>query len=180
MRSSTALLAAIFMLVCPALPVPALELNVSTVCDKSLFIDLGPSFEIVSNRFDDSSKGMISNDITISDTAQAGSAYVYVMTIFDKILSMMNPDALSGLLQAAGIEAVGEEGHREIGQWTALDSRGRNVSVTTMKAANESERVPGGIYNISVWNLDSRTYILMVSSFDENNTTQIIKTLTIS
>jgi hypothetical protein len=87
---------------------------------------------------------------------------------------------LSGLFLAAVIEAVGEEGHREIGQWTALDSRGRNVSVTTMKAANESERMPGGIYNISVWNLDSRTYILMASSFDENNTTQIIKTLTIS
>jgi hypothetical protein len=49
-----------------------------------------------------------------------------------------------------------------------------------MSSGDEDAQMPHGVYNISIWNLDSTTYALLVSSFDEYNTTQIIKTLTVS
>jgi len=110
---------------------------------------------------------MISNDFFINDTAQTGSAFVSILTIFDEILTKMNPDALSELFLIGG-------------KWMAADSRGRNVSVTTMSSGDEDAQMPHGVYNISIWNLDSTTYALLVSSLDEDNTTQIIKTLAVS
>lgn len=186
MKSFAAFLAAIFMLACLALPVAALESKVLTICEKNLTVDLGPGYEIDSREFDTSSKGMASDEYIINNTAEPGAyAFVSIMTIYDEILTKMNPDALSELFLIGGFKAALEEGDAEIGKWTALDSRGRNVSVTTMKTANEGARMTDGIYNdgiynISIWNLDMTTYALLVSSFDKDNTTQLIKTLAVS
>ncbi|MGV8089091.1 MAG: hypothetical protein ACP5OM_02325, partial [Methanothrix sp.] len=98
----------------------------------------------------------------------------------DEILTKMNPDALSELFLIGGLEAAKENGDTEVGNWTAVDSRGRNVSVTTMSSADKEVQMPNGVYNISIWNLDRTTYALLVSSLDEDNTTQIIKTLAVS
>jgi hypothetical protein len=38
----------------------------------------------------------------------------------------------------------------------------------------------GGSYDMAVWELDSSTYAVMVSLFDRDNTTQVIKTLAVS
>ena len=101
------------------------------------------------------------------------------MTVYDEILTKLNPDTLSEIFLIGGLEAASEEGDVQIGKWTAVDSRGRNVSVTTMKTANEDAKMLDGIYNISIWKLDGTNYALLVSSFDEYNTTKIIKTLTV-
>jgi len=180
MKSLAAFLTGIVLLAGLALPVSALESSVLTVCDKNLSIDIGPSYEIVSSNVDASSSGMISNDFFINDTAQTGSAVVSILTIFDEILTKMNPDALSELFLIGGVEAAKENGDTEIGKWMAADSRGRNVSVTTMSSGDEDVQMPNGVYNISIWNLDSTTYALLVSSLDVDNTTQIIKTLAVS
>ena len=180
MKSLAAFLTGIVLLACLALPVSALESSVLTVCDKNLSIDIGPSYEIVSSNVDARSSGMISNDFIINDTAGNGSAFVSILTIFDEILTKMNPDALSELFLIGGLEAAKENGDTEVGNWTAVDSRGRNVSVTTMSSADKEVQMPNGVYNISIWNLDSTTYALLVSSLDVDNTTQIIKTLAVS
>ena len=180
MKSLAAFLTGIVLLACLALPASALESSVLTICDKNLSIDIGPSYEIVSSNVDASSKGMISNDFFINDTAQTGSAFVSILTIFDEILTKMNPDALSELFLIGGVEAAKENGDAEIGKWMAADRRGRNVSVTTMSSADKEVQMPNGVYNISIWNLDSTTYALLVSSLDVDNTTQIIKTLAVS
>jgi len=176
----SAFLATILVLACLVLPIPALESNILTVCEKNLSIDLGPSFEITSSEVNTSSSGMITNDLIINDAAQAGSAFVFILTIYDEILTKLDPDALSELFFIAAVEAAKENGDTEIGKWTAVDNRGRNVSVITMKTANEDPEVLNGIYNITMWNLDRTTYAGLISSFDEYNTTQIIRTLTIS
>jgi hypothetical protein len=87
MKSLAAFLTGIVLLACLALPVSALESSVLTICDKNLSIDIGPSYEIVSSNVDASSSGMISNDFFINDTAQTGSAFVSILTIFDEILT---------------------------------------------------------------------------------------------
>ncbi|MCK9587148.1 hypothetical protein [Methanothrix soehngenii] len=180
MKSSAAFLAAIFMLACLAMPVASLESKFLTICEKNLSIDLEPGFEIIYSKFDTSNNEMISNDFFIADNALPGSALISIMTVYDEILTKLNPDALSEIFLIGGVEAAKEDGAKEIGKWTAVDSRGRNVSVTTMKTADEDAKMLDGIYNISVWNLDGTNYALLVSSFDEYNTTQIIKTLAVS
>lgn len=179
MKSSAAFLAAIFMLACLAMPVASLESKFLTICEKNLSIDLGPGYEIIDSKFNTSNSEMISNDLIITNNALPGSAFISIMTVYDDILTKLNPDALSEIFLIGGLEAASEEGDVQIGKWTAVDSRGRNVSVTTMKTANEDAKMLDGIYNISIWNLDRTNYALLVSSFDEYNTTQIIKTLTI-
>ena len=186
MKSSAAFLAAILALACLALPVASLESTVLTICEKKLTVDLGPGYEIHRIVFDTSSKGMVLDEFLINNNAEPGAtAFVSILTIYDEILAKMNPDALSELFLIGGLEALKEEGDAQIGKWTAFDSRGRNVSVTTMKTANENVRMTDGIYdkgiyNISIWNLDITTYALLVSPFDEDNTTQLIKTLAVS
>ena len=59
MKSIAAFLATIFLLACLVLPVSSLESKVLTISEKNLSIDLGPSFEIISNEFDASDNGMI-------------------------------------------------------------------------------------------------------------------------
>ncbi len=180
MKSSAIFLAAVLMLACLALPVFALESKVLTISEKNLSIDLGPGFQIDSNGLDASNEGMVFDEFLINNSAEPGSsAFVSILTLYDEILTMMNPEALSELFLIGGVEAAKENGDTEISKWTAVDSRGRNVSVTTMKTANEDVQMPDGIYNISIWNLDGTTYALLVSTFDEYNTTQIIKTLVV-
>jgi len=179
MKSSAAVLAAILMLACLAMPVASLESKFLTICEKNLSIDLGPGFEIIDSKFNTSNNQMISNDFIIANNALPGSAFISIMTVYDDILTKLNPDTLSELFLIGGVEGARENGDVEIGKWTTIDSRGRNVSVTTMKTANEDVRMPDGVYNISIWNLDRTTYALLVSSFDESNTTQIIRTLAI-
>lgn len=180
MKSSAAFLAAILLLVCLALPVAALESQILTVCEKNLYIGLGPSFEIERSEFDTEREGMISNDILINNTAELDSlAFISINTVYDPILAKMNPDLLAEFYLTTLAEVAREDGADEIGKWTAVDSRGRNVSVIMMKTADEHIQMPDGILNVSVWNLDSTTYALLISSFDEYNTTQLIKTLAV-
>ena len=92
----------------------------------------------------------------------------------------MSPGALSELFLIGGISAVEARGDTEAGNWTAVDSQGKNVTVYTMNTKDQRVQMLGGSYDIAVWNLDRSTYAVMVSLFDKNNTTQAIKTLAIS
>jgi hypothetical protein len=53
------------------------------------------------------------------------------------------------------------------------------VTVHTLSTNDERIDQLGGSYDMAVWNLDGPNFAVMVSLFDQNNTTQTIKTLTI-
>jgi len=180
MKPFATLVPAILLLTCLALPCTALESKVLTVSEKTLSVDLGPSFEIYGGEFNASENGMVSSDFVINNTAAAGAAFVSVMSVYDDIMSKMSPGALSELFLIGGISAVEARGDTETGNWTAVDSQGRNVTVHTMDTKDQRVQMLGGSYGIAVWNLDRSTYAVMVSLFDKNNTTQAIKTLAIS
>ena len=92
----------------------------------------------------------------------------------------MSPGALSELFLIGGISGVEARGDEEIGNWTAVDHQGNNVTVHTLSTNDERIEMLGGSYDMAVWNLDGPNFAVMVSLFDQNNTTQTIKTLTIS
>ena len=180
MKPFVAFLSAILMLACLALPCTALESKVFTVSEKTLSVDLGPSFEIGSSALNTSGKGMTSQDFLINKTDTAGAAFVSIMSVYDEVLGRMSPGSLSEIFLVGGMSAVEARGDSEIGNWTAVSSLGNNVTVHTMSTEDERIQVLGGSYDMAVWDLDRSTYAVMVSLLDRDNTTQIIETLAVS
>jgi len=180
MKPFAAFLSAILLLACLALPALALESQVLTVTEKTLSVDLGASFEVSSSAFNTSARGIASQDFLINNTATAGAAFVSVMSVYDEVLNRMSPSSLSELCLVGGMSAVEARGDVEIENWTAVDNRGMNVTVHTMKTEDERIQMLGGTYDMVVLSLDRSTYAVMVSVLDRNNTTQMIKTLAVS
>ena len=172
--------AAILILAGLSLPALALESKFLTIAQKTISLDMGPSFEMTKGEFNTSSKGMVQQEFLINDTALPGAAFISVMSIYDDLMSRMSGDALSELFLMGGISGVEERGDREIGNWTAVDHLGKNVTVHSMSTKDARIEVLGGRYDMAVWNLDGTSYAVLVSLLDQNNTTQIIKTLAVS
>jgi len=180
MKPFAALVPVMLLLACLALPSTALESKFFTITEKTISLDLGPSFEMVRGEFNTSKKGMVSQDFIINNTNASGAAFVSVMSVYDETMSKMSPGALSELLLIGGISGVKARGDKEIGNWTAVDHKGNNVTVHTLSSDDERIDQLGGSYDMAVWNLDGPSFAVMVSLFDQNNTTQTIKTLAIS
>jgi hypothetical protein len=180
MKPFAAFLFAILIMACLVLPAAALESKVLTISEKTLSVDLGPSFEISGDAFNTSDRGIVSQDFLINNTAQTGSAFISIMSVYDEILGRMSPISLSELFLIGGMSAVEARGDIEIGNWTAVDSQGMNVTIHTMGTEDESIQMHGASYDMAVWNLDRSTYVVMVSLLDKDNTTKIINTLSLS
>ena len=180
MKPFATLVLAMFLMVCLALPCTALESKFFTVSERTLSVDLGPSFEIDRGEFNASESGMVTQDFVINNTVAPGAAFISIMSIYDDIMSRMSPGALSELFLVGGISGVEARGDVEIGNWTAVDLKGNNVTVHTLSTNDERVQELGSKYDMAVWDLDKSTYAVMVSLFDKNNTTQAIKTMAIS
>jgi hypothetical protein len=180
MKPFALFVAAILLLAGLSLPAVALESKFFTIAQKTISLDTGPSFEITKGEFNTSNDGMVQQEFLINDTAMPGAAFISVMSVYDDLMSRMSGDALSELLLMGGISGVEERGDREIGNWTAVDHLGKNVTVHTMSTMDGRIEELGGRYDMAVWNLGDTTYAVLVSLLDQNNTTQIIKTLAVS
>jgi hypothetical protein len=179
MKPLAAFLSSILLLACLALPCTALESKILTVSEKTLSVDLGPSFEINRSALNISANGMASQDFLINNTALTGSAFISIMSVYDEVMGKMSPSSLSELFLIGGMSAVEARGDKETGNWTTASALGKNVTIHTMSAKDGRIQTPGGRYDIAVWDLDRSTYAVMVSLLDRDNTTQIIKTLAI-
>ncbi len=179
MKHFAAFVLGILLLACLVLPCTALESKVFTVTEKTLSVDLGPSFEINKSELNTSQKGMVSQDFLINDTSSERTAFLSVLSVYDELMGRLSSDLLSELFLIGGISEVESKGDVETGNWTATDVLGNNVTVHTLSTEDERVKPMGGIYNMAVWNLDQSTYVVLVSFLDENNTTQLIKTLAV-
>ena len=180
MKHLAIFLPAILLLACLALPAAALESKVLTISERTISADLGPSFEINRSALNISDNGIASQDILINNTASAGSAFISIMSVYDKVLGKMSPSSLSELFLVGGMSAVEARGDKETGNWTAVSAQGKNVTIHTMSTKDERIKMIGGSYDMAVWDLDRSTYAVLVSLLDRDNTTQIIKTLAVS
>ncbi|MDQ1261001.1 MAG: hypothetical protein QG575_182 [Euryarchaeota archaeon] len=180
MKPFTVLVPAILLLACLILPGGALESKFFTITEKTIALDMGPSFEMEKGEFNTSENGMVRQDFLINNTARPGAVFISVMSVYDDIMSRMSHDALSELLLIGGISGVEARGDEEIGNWTAMDHQGNNVTVHTLSTNDPRIDMLGGSYDMAVWNLNGPSFAVMVSLLDRNNTTQIIKTLAVS
>lgn len=180
MKPFAAFLSSILLLACLTMPCTALESKVNIVSEKTLSVDLGPSFEINRSELNTSDNGIASQDFLINNTATSGAAFVSVMSVHGEVLGRMSPNSLSEIFLVGGMSAVEARGDAETGNWTAVSALGKNVTIHTMSTRDESIQKIGGSYDIAVWDLDRSTYAVMVSLLGRNTTTQIIKTLAVS
>ena len=179
MNPFAAFAAAMLLLAGLILSAAALESNVFTITQKTLSVDLGPSFEIDGGELNVSGQGMISHDFLINNTAAPGAAFISILSVYDEVMRRMSPGSLSELFLIGGMSAVEDRGDRETGTWTAPDRQGNKVTVHSMSTKDERIQILGGSYDMAVWSLENSTHAVMVSLLDRNNTTQIIKTLAV-
>ncbi len=180
MRPFNVLAPAILILSCLALPCMALESKFLTVTEKTISLDMSPSFEMVRGEFNTSENGMVGQDFIINNTAAPGATFISVLSVYDETMNKLSTAALSEIFLIGGISGVKARGDEETGNWTALDHRGNNVTVHTLSTNDSRIDMLGGSYDMAVWNLDGPSFAVMVSLLDKNNTTQIIKTLEVS
>jgi len=180
MKPFTALIPAILLLSCLALPGTALESKLFTVTEKTISLDMSPSFEMVRGEFNTSENGMVSQEFIINNTDAPGATFISVLSVYDETMSKLSRGALSELFLVGGISGMKARGDEETGNWTAIDHRGYNVTVHTLSTSDSRIDMLGGSYDMAVWNLGGPSFAVMVSLLDRNNTTQIIKTLAVS
>lgn len=125
MNPFAAFAAALLLLAGLILSAAALESNVFTINQKTLSVDLGPSFEIDGGELNASKQGMISHDFLINNTAAPGAAFISVFSVYDAIMRRMSPDSLSELFLIGSISAMEDQCDEETGNWTALDRQGK-------------------------------------------------------
>jgi hypothetical protein len=180
MKPFTALVPAILILCCLALPCTALDSKFFTVTQKTISLNMSPSFEMVRGEFNTSEKGMVGQDFIINNTDAPGATFISVLSVYDETMSKLSPSALAEIFLVGGISGVKARGDAETGNWTAIDHQGNNVTVHTLSTNDSRIEMIGDSYDMAVWNLDGPSFAVMVSLLDRNNTTQIIKTLAVS
>jgi len=180
MKTLFAVMLAMLLLACLAEPCTAFESKFLTLSEKTLSVDLGPSFEVSKGDFKPGENGTVSQEFLINNTAAPGAAFLSIISVYDDIMRRMSTDALCELFLIGGLSGVEANGDAEIGNWTAVDFKGKNVTVHTIKSKDEDLSQVGGSYDLAVWNLDGQSYVVLVSLMDRNSTIQTIRTLAMS
>lgn len=164
----------------------ALDTKVYTLCESNLSINLTPGFQIVPDGSSSQSDGAFSQGFTIASSQSRGMAMLQIMDVYDEDMKLFGPEFISqswmmGVSIGASLLSMDEDySDRTIENWSAVDSRGNNVTVSTMATNNSLLSALGKTADVSNWNIGEDRYAGLVSFFDKNTTKQIIATLDIN
>ena len=163
----------------------ALDTKVYTLCESNLSINLTPGFQIKLDENAGSSDGFFSQGFTILNSLSKGNAMLQIMEVYDEDMKLYGPEFISqswimGISIAASMLSMDEDySDKTIGNWSAVDYMGNNVTVNTISTNGSFMGVFGKTADISHWNIGGDKYAGLVSFFDKNTTRQIIGTLNI-
>lgn len=167
-------------LACLASPGTALDSKFFTVTEKTLSLDLGPSFIIEPGKFNFSEDGIVIQEFLINNTDNGNSALVSVIGVYDPQIKNQSSDDISEIYAAGLILAMeNNTGYQLTGNWTALNSQGGNVNGHSMARGNLDNSSQKTI-DVAVWNLEASNYASIMSLLDRDNTTKIINTMTLA
>jgi hypothetical protein len=156
----------------------ALEGTVLTVAERGFSADIPFDFSIYAAEADANTTGIFSSDLMINSTdPEAGRIFLSVFSVYDDVMRRMSPASLSDLFLSAEISAVEAHGDAVVGNWSAVDLQGQNVTVLIMETPDP--RVSGGSYDMASWCLEGNVLVLMVSTAERNVTENLIGTLKI-
>ena len=180
MKSFSAFISAMLLilaLACLASPCTALESSFFTVAEKTLSVDMGPSFIIEPGNFNASNDGIVIQEFFINNTETGSSTLVSVTGVYDKQMSNLSSAKISEVFSATLIEAMENMGYQLTGNWTALDSKGGNVIVNTLARENPDNTTQKKAIDLAVWNLEASSFASIISLLDRENTTKMINTM---
>lgn len=156
----------------------ALEGTVLTVAERGFSADIPSDFQVFTAEADANTTGIFSYDLMINSTdPEAGRVFLSIFSVYDEVMRRMKPASLSDLFLSAEISEVESHGDVVVGNWSAFDLQGQNVTVRTLETSDP--RVSGGSYDMASWSLDGEVQVLMVSTADRNVTEKLIGTLKI-
>jgi hypothetical protein len=186
MRSNGIIMGLLVVLAMCSLTSMALDTKVYTLCENNLSINLTPGFQIIPDKSNSQTDGAFSQGFTIVSSQSKGTAMLQIMDVYDEDTQLFGPEFISqtwimGVSIGASMLSMNEDdSNRIIGNWTATDSMGNNVTVSTMSTNNSLLSVFGKTADVSNWNIGENKYAGLVSFFDRNTTRQIIGTLKLS
>jgi len=159
----------------------ALETNVQTVADRTLTVDLGPDFSVGQSSTASNTAGYIQQNVTIVNNKypQTAIASIIVMSFYGDYAKVLDPVALSGLMEKGILDNLKSSGDNEIGNWTTTSNIGQNVTVHTLAVSAPSINSQNVRIDFAFWHLDRTTYVAVISALDRNTTEQIIGTAAI-
>lgn len=84
-------------------------------------------------------------------------------------------------MQLVSATVIGDSGNEVLGNWTAEDARGQNVSVQTIPTNKSSPMYfLGKTSDFAIWSLGDDNYAMILSQFGRDVTGKIIRTLNIT
>lgn len=159
----------------------ALETNVQTVADRTLTVDMGPDFSVSQSSTASNTAGYIQQNITLFNNRypQTAIAYIMVMSFYGDYAKVLDPVALSGLMEKEILNNLKSSGDTETGIWNTTSKIAQNVTVHTLEVGTPSFDSQSVKLDFAFWHLDRTNYVAMISSLDRNTTERIIRTTAI-
>jgi len=165
-----------------------LDAKVYTICENNMSINLTPNFRIIPDQSGTASTdGLFMQAFTIAGTGSKGVASLATMDVYDENLRALGPEAISQMF-SGGMSSVlsafsslsDTERDNIVGNWSTVDNKGENVTIETMDTKGSLLSMYGKKVDIAFWNIRDNSYVILVSSFDKNTTSNIINTLEIN
>lgn len=117
----------------------ALDPDIQTVSHRTLNIDLGPDFSIGQSSTASNSKGYIQQNVTIVNKKYPQlQASLFIFSYYGDYISVIDPSALSALMEKQIVNTLTSTGSSEIGSWTTNSKIGQNVTVHTISVSYPS------------------------------------------
>jgi len=177
---SASVVAVLLALACIALPAMALETKVLILEERNLSIDLNSSFEMAQKRVDNTTEGIFTQTLLLTNTQSDGSAFVQVGSVYDPAIKALSAESISQQWITGVLIASAPKNGTLDQNWTAADSLGQNVTVFTVLPEDPSLQAFGRTMYVANWNVDQDTYVGLLSFFNRSVTSHIIETLAMS
>jgi hypothetical protein len=161
-------------------PTLALSAKVYSLSEENITIDLGPGFEISQKIVDNSNNGSFDQNLLLTNSQAKGVAYLQIIDLYDDALKSLDPEAISGLWLQGGMGSAIKDGGKPSGNWSVVNSNGKNTTVHAVYIGNTSLKYMGNTVYFANWKVGRSMYVGMMSFFDKNVTKQIVKTLAVS
>lgn len=155
------------------------DAKIYTLNESNISLNLTDNFRLISDKSTES--GPFMQSFTIVGSGSKGMATLMTAEIYDEDMKMYDPAMISQIM-TGGVSSVasyfGEsDADNSIGNWTAVDKKGENVTVETIDTKGTLFSMFGKKMDIAFWPVKDNIYAGVISSFDKNITEQIIATL---
>jgi hypothetical protein len=177
---SALVLAVLLALACISMPCAALQSKVLTLTERNLSIDLDGGFQVAQSYVDNSTDGIFTQTLLITNARSEGAAFLQVGSVFDPTSRALSAESFSSQWITGVMTPSAPGNGTTAGNWTVADRLGQNVTVVAVHPEVASMQAFGKTMNIACWELPGNNYVGLMSFFDRNVTDTIIGTLSLS